>query len=68
MMVVMIVTCLVIIFTAFLQDEVGAVMKQFVDLISTSPTKVAILGPTFSNQAQVVGETARFYNLVQVSN
>ena len=48
------------------QDEVGAALKQFVDLISAPPTKVGILGPFFSNQAQVVAEVARYYHLVQV--
>ena len=48
------------------QQDIGEAMKAFIDQVSNPPTKLMILGPTFSSQAMVVADTAAHYNLVQV--
>ncbi len=41
-------------------------MKAFVDQVSAPPTKIMVLGPSFTSQAKVIAEVAPFYNLVEV--
>ncbi len=41
-------------------------MKGFIEEISQPPTKILMLGPTYSPQAEVVADVAGHYNLLQV--
>ncbi len=50
----------------YFQTEIGLCVKGFIDLVSTPPTKVLLLGPTYSSQAEVVADVAGHYNLLQV--
>ena len=50
-----------------LQQDIGQAVKAFIDQVSTKPTKIMILGPTFTSEAAVVADVAKHFNLVEVS-
>ncbi|RDD36457.1 Gamma-aminobutyric acid type B receptor subunit 2 [Trichoplax sp. H2] len=47
------------------KNHVG--LSAYYDILRKPPTKVAILGPGFTNIATMTAENSHFYNLVQVS-
>ena len=49
------------------QFKVGESMKAFIDSISHEPTKIAMIGPIFSSQTEVLAQTAGYFNLVEVN-
>ena len=50
-----------------IQQNIGEAAKAFVDQVYTDPTKLMILGPSFTSQAKVIAEMAPYYNLLDVS-
>ncbi len=48
------------------QQNIGEAVKAFVDQVSEPPTKIMVLGPSYTSQAKVIAEVAPYYNLVEV--
>ena len=41
-------------------------MKSFIDAVTNDPIKIGMIGPIFSQQTEVLAQTAGFYHLVEV--
>ncbi|XP_060075051.1 gamma-aminobutyric acid type B receptor subunit 2-like [Ylistrum balloti] len=53
--------------TKFTEVSPGYSAKKMFELINEEPTKIALLGPLFSDELVLVGEITPFYNLLQMS-
>ncbi|KAL3841859.1 hypothetical protein ACJMK2_019956 [Sinanodonta woodiana] len=49
------------------QNEPGLAAKQLFEMVTKSPPKVALLGPTLSTPLSITGQITPFYNITQIS-
>ncbi|XP_052799303.1 gamma-aminobutyric acid type B receptor subunit 2-like [Mya arenaria] len=49
------------------EGKAGLAAKQMINLIEEGPPKVAIMGPSLSDELTVTGQIAPFYNVMEIS-